>query len=167
MGNHVPVDRLRRDCDHRVVHRATAERSNARIPNAAALWIVFAIELLARGVAVMVYEIIPAAPFVLAAEAVEYRSGIKEAALVSRVHQVAPRLDEENLEPVRGGVRSQCAGARAGTDDDVVCVSHVGRRPLNSRPGNSTKLVWARDVEPAASRNCRSAPSSSRVVLAK
>jgi len=89
----------------------------------------------------MVYEIIPAAPFVLAAEAVEYRSGIEEAALVIRVHQVAPRLDEENLEPVLGEVRSQWAAARSGTDDDVVCVSHVGSRPLKARPKNPTPPI--------------------------
>ena len=111
--------------DHGVVHRAAAERPDARIPDALPLTIVFAVALFPIGVGVVVHEIVPAAPAVFTAEPMEHRSGVKKTAGVIRLHQVAAGLDEENLVSAPSQVCRQRASAGAGSNNDVVCVSHV------------------------------------------
>jgi hypothetical protein len=92
-GDLVPVLVVRIHGDHRVVGRATAQRSRPGIEDTAPLGVVLRVERLAGIVAEVTDEEVPAVLFVFGGLAVEARN------LIVVVLGVAPRLEDEHRHP--------------------------------------------------------------------
>jgi hypothetical protein len=139
VGNLIPVRIARRDQDHRVVRRATAQGPGARIPDAVVFGQEVRIPRLLHGIAVVADEEVPTHAGVFCRERMEGRNVVL--GRFSRP-RVAPGFEHEHGKALVSQPRRHGSTAGSRADDDVVGVSVglVGEHARSGGAGDDERL---------------------------